>query len=188
MLNIKSLTRRFIPFQPWPWFRLLLNLRIVRGPITSNQDGITTMHCCGVMKEPRFVEAYSLGKKWLFGDLKHTLACIFCFLSRISSQISRRRFCGTRVNRGRSALMAMNYVDFVNNLKWYYLLDTFKGLDNRYVIFQQVELGSPISFCQEYHEDVMRIFDNYRKVEIIRASISDTLPLLKANDVGYLHN
>lgn len=34
----------------------------------------------------------------------------------------------------------------------------------------------------------MRIFDNYRKVEFIRASISDTLPLLKANDVGYLHN
>src|SRR5262245_44841764 len=96
------------------------------GPLTYNQDGLTTDHNCDFMDEPQFKEAYDLGKRtgsWTGSDLRWR-AHVVCWAAQRAQNLPGD-FVECGVNRGGYSRMVVHYVNFARLPKTFYLLDTF---------------------------------------------------------------
>ena len=92
--------------------------------------------------------------------------------------------CG--VNKGRLSRAIMNYVNFKNLKKKFYLLDTFCGLSEKYISEQEKKHGITPGGYEECYESVKETFKDFNNVEIIRGTVPDTLPYVKAEKVCFL--
>ena len=64
MTFARSVAKKVLPGSVVDWLRgpRPADIAWVPGPLTYNQDGLATRHNCDFMHEPRFAEAYRLGK------------------------------------------------------------------------------------------------------------------------------
>lgn len=95
--------------------------------------------------------------------------------------------CG--VNRG---FLSRVIIDYLGATPPFYLLDTYDGLDERYLSEVQIagihawerDHGRPL--YAECHEAVLRTFSDAPQVRIIRGAVPDTLPQVDAPRIAYL--
>jgi hypothetical protein len=136
------------------------------------------------MKDDQFNLAYSAGDElhsWGEGAAIHWRAYVLCWAaSRAVSLDGDFVECGT--NKGGTSLIVFRYVKFENLKKNFYLLDTFSGPDERYISETERKREYPYSY-----DFVKEVFKEYPNVKIIQGPIPDTLPLIKANKISYLH-
>ena len=159
-----------------------------------NQDGLWTIHNHEFMAEKPFVEAYKRGCKaaddyhWHWRvHIGLWAAYTACFLDGDYIE------CG--VNRGFLSSAIMEYLGWNSLSKTFYLLDTFAGLDKNYLSDEEVATGIlnrnknyiRSGFYTENFEDVQTNFSEWNNVEIIKGSIPETLPLVGAEKVAFLH-
>ncbi len=160
---------------------------LVVGPLTYNQDGLATVHNCDFLREQRFLEAYRLGEEldsW-GGSQIHWRAYVACWAADKASRL-QGDFVECGVNRGGLARVVMHYVDFPRLDKVFYLLDTFRGFEDKYVA--DAERAREITLHYSYEEcydAVVRTFAGLPAV-IIRGAVPDTLPQVKTTKVSYL--
>ena len=101
--------------------------------------------------------------------------------------------CG--VNRGFMSSAIMEYLRWDSLGKTFYLLDTFGGVDPRYVTEQEIAGGAlqkNEAWLQDgfYVSDVATVkanFAEWKNVRIVQGVIPDTLPQVDAERIAYLH-
>lgn len=158
----------------------------VPGPLTYNQDGLATIHNCDFMRDPLFMEAYRLGREtgsWGMGGI-HWRVYVLCWAA---AWASRREgdFVECGVNRGGYSRAVMHYVDFPKLDKTFYLLDTFHGLERKYVSDAERQRGVMEYQYDECYESVCKTFAGFRAV-VVRGAVPETLPEVKATKICYL--
>lgn len=187
MKAIKNILRRVIPYTMIALIEILKNGRLVRGPLTYNQDGLATRHNCDFMNDQHFIESYNCGKQtgsWGESDI-HYRAYIACWAANKVKNLEGD-FVECGVNKGGLASTVMNYVDFNSLNKRFYLLDTFCGLDDKYICEEEREHGIKAGGYHECYDDVKRTFEHFNNVEIIKGTVPDTLSFVHAKKVCYL--
>jgi hypothetical protein len=158
----------------------------VPGPLTYNQDGLATVHNCDFLRDPHFSEAYRLGQEtgsFGVGGI-HWRVYVVCWAADRASRLEGD-FVECGVNRGGYSRAVMHYVDFPRLDKTFYLLDTFHGLEDKYVSDAERKRGVMGYHYEECYESVCKTFAGFRAV-IVRGAVPETLPQVKAAKVCYL--
>jgi hypothetical protein len=146
------------------------------------------------MSDASFCQAYDRGVL-AAGDLNwHWRVHIGLWVAYSASKLDGD-FVECGVNRGFLSSSIMEYLNWDSLEKTFYLLDTFEGLDERYVSKQELESGAmeinkqhlKTGFYVQGVDSVRANFSEWKNVRIIQGPVPDTLPLVNTQKVAYLH-
>jgi len=162
-----------------------------------NADGLQTIHCHDFVDDAAFVLAYQRGVKAIGGvDEYHWFWRVHIGLWAASGASKLDGdFVECGVNKGFLSSAIMEYLNWDSIGKTFYLLDTFKGLDERYVTDEERRVGR-LAMNQDLLQsgqytssvgDVRANFAEWNNVCIIEGSIPETLCRVDAKSVAYLH-
>ena len=160
-----------------------------------DQDGLTTGHNHEFMRDRRFVAAYQRGVAAAGCDYGwHWRVHIGLWAARTAVRLPGD-FVECGVNRGFMSSAIMEDLSWDRTGKRFYLLDTFQGLDERYVSDDEraegiLEKNSTLmasGFYVQGAESVRRNFAQWRDVTIIEGAIPDTLSQAGTGPFAFLH-
>lgn len=158
------------------------------GPITYDTDSLTTSINCDFITEPKFAKAYeaaSATKPWEGFTLQWRVYIVCWFADFVKSLEGDFVECG--VNTGAYSRAVIDYVDFQELKKKFYLLDTFEGFPIEQVTDAEIKAGIPI-YKTHYHdvyEEVKKTFNQFN-VKIIKGKVPDTLSECDTNKIAFL--
>lgn len=160
-------------------------------------DGLQTMHCHDFIHDAAFVLAYQRGVKALGGVDEYRWFWRVHIGLWVASNASRLDgdFVECGVNKGFLSSAIMEYLNWDATGKTFYLLDTFQGLDERYVTAEERlagRLAKNVELLQSGHytssvDHVRANFAEWNNVRIVEGSIPGTLDRVDAKEVAYLH-
>lgn len=156
---------------------------------TYDQEGLLTIHNADFMNEPRFRKAYDRGV--LSGAIDYQIHWRVHVGLWAASQALRLPGdyieCG--VHRGFLSSAIMDYLDWNALDKRFFLLDTFQGLDDRFISDDEKAQGKSSSYrgYTECFEETRKNFEEFRNVVLIRGPVPLTLPEVDSDRVCYLH-
>lgn len=164
-----------------------------KAKLTYAYDQLYSFHNCDFINDPKFRQAYELGKATdtdgavLCGTEIYWRMHVICWAAAQAMHLDGD-FVDCGVNTGIFARAVIDYTGFAESSKTYYLLDTFAGLDPRYS--SQGELDRDMN--QKYngrkdtlYEQVLETFKGF-PVKIIKGAVPDTLPEVTAARIAYL--
>ncbi|TMH13274.1 MAG: class I SAM-dependent methyltransferase [Betaproteobacteria bacterium] len=156
-----------------------------------NADGLQTIHCHDFVDDAAFVLAYQRGVKAIGGvDEYHWFWRVHIGLWAASGASKLDGdFVECGVNKGFLSSAIMEYLNWDSIGKTFYLLDTFKGLDERYVT-ERLAMNQDLLQSGQYTSsvgDVRANFAEWNNVCIIEGPIPETLGRVDAKSVAYLH-
>ncbi|MFH1821915.1 MAG: TylF/MycF/NovP-related O-methyltransferase [Methanobacteriota archaeon] len=167
-------------------------VELLLRPWTYNQDGLATTHNSDFMKDELFIQSFNLGAdtgSWGRGrgldPQNHWRVYVVLWAANHAKKLEGD-FVECGVDRGGHARAIINYVDFKNLNKKFYLLDTFCGLDEKYITEEEKKMGVRAGGYEECYESVKETFKDFGNVEIIRGTVPDTLEDVKAERVSFL--
>jgi hypothetical protein len=94
--------------------------------------------------------------------------------------------CG--VNKGGTSRLVMEYVDFRESSKRFFLLDTFEGLVREQLTPEEIERDL-LGWNDRYADGLVRVQETFRdfpNVVILPGKVPDTLPLVNADQIAFL--
>lgn len=160
-----------------------------------DQDGLRSIHNHEFMNEERFIRAYERGVKAAGKDYNwHWRVHIGLWASRVASNLKGDYVeCG--VNAGFLSSAIMCDLDWNNQNKCFYLLDTFSGLNPAQVtegekidgILTKNRALIEAGFYVTSAEQVQRNFSEWDNVIIIEGAIPETLDQIDTDDIAFLH-
>jgi hypothetical protein len=133
------------------------------------------------------MRAYQLGEStgsWDGGKV-HWRAHVACWAAERAKSLEGD-FVECGVNKGGLALTVMHYVEFQKLPKKFYLLDTFSGLPDKYVLEEEKALGRSLGGYEECYEQVKATFEPFDNVVIVKGAVPETLPQVKSEAIAYL--
>ena len=168
-------------------------------PIESNhvydQDNLRTSHNHEFMNDAAFNRAYARGVAAAGRDYHwHWRVHVGLWAAKLGSLIPGD-FVECGVNRGFMSSAIMNLLEWDTTGRTFYLLDTFKGLDERYVSDserlegimsknrEEIESG----FYVTSSEIVRQNFSEWQNLKIIEGAIPETLSQVGAEKIAFLH-
>ena len=160
-----------------------------------DQDGLKTVHNHEFLRDIIFRRADDRGVAAVGSDYHwewrvHVgLWVAFC-ASKLEGDFVE---CG--VNRGFLSSAIMENLGWDQLNKIFYLLDTFTGVDEKTILEgphtqEEIEINRKRQASGYYAldvEEVRRNFSQWRNMRIIQGPVPDTLPLVKAEHISYLH-
>lgn len=156
--------------------------------LSYNQDGLSTVHNAGFMKDPEFAAAERQGAQtgsWSNIHWRvHTILWAANHCLKIPGDFVE---CGT--NKGGFAKAILSYVNLNQSGKKFYLLDTFEGLDASQLTAEELDAGKKEHFENVYlncYEQVVQTFSAYPYVKIIKGRVPDTLSQVDAGQISFL--
>jgi hypothetical protein len=164
-------------------------------PNTYDRDGLTSIHNHDFLEQPAFQAAYQRGVVAAGQDYSwHWRVHIGLWAARTASRLPGD-FVECGVNRGFMSSAVMTFLDWDRLGKQFYLLDTFRGIDERYVTDQEKSLGIvdknagliASGFYATESASVRRNFAEWQNATIIEGAIPETLPLVTSREVAFLH-
>lgn len=147
------------------------------------------------MSDPRFVAAYARGVAAVGQDYQwHWRVHIGLWAAQTAARLPGD-FVECGVNRGFLSSSIMAWLDWDRLGKHFYLLDTFRGIDSRYLTDTDREEGVmnknaaliATGWYATESEGVRRNFSEWRNVTIVEGAIPETLEQVKADRVAFLH-
>jgi hypothetical protein len=167
------------------------------APAVYAQDGLLSVHCHDFLQDPAFKRAYERGVAAIGGvDNYHWHWRIHVGLwVAFSASKLEGDFVECGVNRGFLSSAIMEYLDWDSLSKTFYLLDTFSGLDKRFVSDEEVRRGAldqnalrlKNAFYVSGVDSVRSNFSRWRNVRIVPGAIPETLKMVEAKKLAYLH-
>jgi hypothetical protein len=159
------------------------------------QDGLYSIHNHEFVDDARFARAYARGVRAVGTDYQwHWRVHTGLWAARAAAKLEGD-FVECGVNRGFMSSAIMEDLDWNTLRKRFFLLDTFAGIDFRYVT--EVELAEGIEaknrklvengFYTFDVEDVRRNFAGWERTLVIQGSIPDTLPQIETDAIAFLH-
>lgn len=160
-----------------------------------DQDGLRSIHNHDFMTEPRFVEAYGRGVQAAGVDYAwHWRVHLGLWAARTAAHLPGD-FVECGVNRGFLSSAIMRLLDWDTTGRHFYLLDTFRGIDERFVTADEREGGIveqsrellDAGFYVTGADAVRRNFAEWRNHTIIEGAVPDTLGHIHARQIAFLH-
>jgi len=168
---------------------------LVRLPHPENlydRDGLISIHNHDFMDDPGFQKAYARGVR-AAGDYRWEWRVHIGLWAARTALNLEGDFVECGVNRGFLSSAIMDYLDWDNTGKTFYLLDTFAGLDERHLL-QENSAGIDrnkkhldLGFYVNDSQSVRANFSEWRNVNIIQGPVPDTLKQITATKLAYLH-
>lgn len=106
-----------------------LGVEVVAGPVSYHEDGMTTVHNSDFLVDPHFVNAYAAAKATgaTGGYDLRWRTYVVCWAAQQGLALDGDFVeCGT--NRGHLASAVIEYTNFAEADRKFYLLDTYNGL------------------------------------------------------------
>jgi macrocin-O-methyltransferase TylF-like protien len=160
-----------------------------------DHDALSTEHNHEFMQDPGFRRAYARGVQATGSDYKWYWRVHVGLWAAACAAKLKGDFVECGVNYGFLASAIMESLDWDTLGKTFYLLDTFAGLDGRYVSKEEIEAGAlekneeavRTYFYVHGADTARRNFAQWRNVRIVVGSVPDTLPQVTADKVAFLH-
>lgn len=159
------------------------------------EDGLYTVHNHEFITEPTFVAAFERGLRASGGAMYGPWRIHVALWAARNAASLAGDFVECGVGHGVMSTAVMQALNWNTLNRTFYLLDTFAGLDIRYLTEAERSAGR-IAFNQRNLADghyatsveaVRARFAEWQRVEIIKGSVPDTLDQVKAERVAYLH-
>ena len=155
---------------------------------TYNQDGLTTLHNNGFMKDSAFIRAEAAGAAT--GSWSHVHWRVHTILWAASHCMSVEGDfveCGT--NKGGFARSILEYIDMGQTGKNFYLLDTYEGLVDSLLSEAErnnwkKEHAEPV--YSDCYAEVKKTFSAFPFVKIIKGIVPDTLAQVPSGKIAFL--
>ncbi len=152
------------------------------GPITYNTDGIATCLNCDFIQDPQFKKAYQAAvdtNPWPGFTLQWRVYIVCFFANQVKSLNGDFVECG--VNTGAYAKAIINYINFNDLNKTFYLLDTYDGLVPELLTNKEREMGLD-DYLAQYKNVYDRVIKNFAmdNVRIIKGIVPHTLSVCTA--------
>jgi hypothetical protein len=167
------------------------------GPNAYNRDGLITVHNHTFMGEPQFQRAYDRGVAAIGGDDKYRIQwrVHVALWAAASAAKLDGDFVECGVNYGFMSSAIMEALDWDQLGKTFYLLDTFAGIDPRFINDDERRNGK-IKTNEEHLRNgfyvsgvdhVRANFAQWRNQRIIVGAVPETLDQVDASTVAFLH-
>jgi SAM-dependent methyltransferase len=159
------------------------------------QDGLRSIHNHQFMDDSVFKKAYGRGVRAAGDDYRwHWRVHVGLWAAACAARLNGD-FVECGVNRGFLSSAIMDYLNWDSLGKHFYLLDTFRGLDERFVSPADKASGAveknrkslASGFYVQSIEEVRANFSQWKNVSLIEGSIPETLPQVRAEKIAYLH-
>jgi SAM-dependent methyltransferase len=160
-----------------------------------DQDGLRSIHNHDFMLLPKFARAYRRGVAAADTDYQwHWRVHVALWAASVAVKLPGD-FVECGVNRGFMSSAVMDYLDWNALGRRFFLMDTFRGIDPRYVSASEISRGAiehnvellGSGFYTTDLEHVRQNFAEYQRVEIIVGAIPDTLGQVDSNQIAFLH-
>jgi hypothetical protein len=166
-------------------------------PRVYAQDGLVTVHNHDYLRDAEFRRAYARGVRALNGaeDYSwHWRVHVGLWAARTACGVEGD-FVECGVNRGFMSSAIMEHLEWNARDRTFYLLDTFAGLDPRFVSDVEVQRGSlgrnrrelSTGFYVEGPASVVENFAQWRNVRLIVGAVPETLEQVDASRIAFLH-
>jgi hypothetical protein len=164
------------------------------GRNAYSQDGLITKHNHDFMQDSSFRKAFARGVLADGEGRHHWRVHIGLWAASLASRLDGD-FVECGVNRGFLSSAIMEYLDWDILNKKFYLLDTFSGVDERYLSEREIESGR-LERARKHAlkgdyiqgvESVQANFSEWVNVSIIQGPVPDTLDQVSSERVAYLH-
>ena len=187
-MGLKTVIRGFIEMTGYTI------VKVSTAHATYNQDGLRSIHNHDFMREPSFCKAYERGCRAASDYNWHWRVHIGLWAAFTASKLAGD-FVECGVNRGFLSSAIMEFLDWDSLNRTFYLLDTFEGLDLRYVSHEDCQYGAikknesllESEFYVRGVESVKANFSQWKNTRIIKGSIPETLNQVETRNVAYLH-
>ncbi len=163
--------------------------RIHTGGGIYDEDGLASIHNHDFADDPAFVAAYERGVR-AAGDYSWRWRVHIGLWAAEAASRLEGDFVECGVNRGFLSSAIMQYLDWNNLNKNFYLLDTFSGMDSRYAIEgaerrnnENLESGFYVKDANAARQN----FGEWKNVRIIVGPVPDTLCEVDTEKIAYLH-
>lgn len=164
---------------------LIALLYLFLGRVTYFKAGMVTNKNCDFIKEPKFLKAYKTGMKQ--HDMPDTDIWRYHVNCWAVSHAKRLKgdFVECGVYRGSITMSNIVYINFENmKNRTYYLFDTFCGLDEK--LSTKDELKRFEGLYPDCYKFVVKSFEKYPNVVIVKGVVPESLSQVKINKVAYL--
>lgn len=160
-----------------------------------DQDGLRSIHNHEFMNDPSFMKAYERGVRATGQDYQwHWRVHVGLWAAVCASKLDGD-FVECGVNRGFLSSAIMAHLDWDNVGKHFYLLDTFRGIDDRFVSEEEAASGRmeknwkhlATGFYVQGIGEVRENFSEWKNVSLIEGSIPETLPQVSTEKIAFLH-
>jgi len=159
-------------------------------------DGVHTVHNAPFLEDARFRQAYERGVQASGGvdpGIEWRIH-VGLWAARVASQI-QGDFVECGVNAGFLSSAILQYLDWPQLGKKFYLVDTFEGpaleqFSEEELKSGRLQIALRAIDAGAYVTDVERVRQNYSEwdgIEIVKGRVPDVLPELKAQEVAFLH-
>jgi hypothetical protein len=176
--------------------KIRANDRFLRPVLQSlrvyDQDGLISRHNHDFTLDPSFVSAYLTGLRFVPADEKQKYSIPWrlhvCLWAASHAAKLSGSFVECGVNHGFYSSAIMQYLDWNNQDRQYYLFDTWCGLDESLISDEELELGrlKATESYSECYRQVKRNFEEFENVTLIRGSVPLTLDNVEIESVCYL--
>lgn len=183
----KDLLKKVLPnFILYPIYRLR-SYSLVEGSLTYRQDGLYTTCNTDFLQEPKFVEAFALGRQaGILNDSEINYRAYVACWAALKGRDLEGDFVECGVYRGAMSRMIAHYVGLEKMLnKRFYLLDTFSGFPASSLTDEERRRRRPADFGDTL-EAVRTTFRDFPNVIIVPGMVPETLAAVKAEKVCYL--
>ncbi len=160
--------------------------KAIYGPPVYNTDGLATSTNCDFIDDKKFASAYQCAKDtnpWANFTLMWRIHVV-CWAADYA-KVLEGDFVECGVNTGAYARAIIDYTDFNSLNKTFYLMDTFSGLDSKYVTDEEKKIGILDYSYRDTYEEVKKTFADFN-TKIIKGSIPETLELCDTQKISYL--
>jgi hypothetical protein len=159
-----------------------------------DQDGLRSVHNHEFMRDENFQRAYDRGVSASGRDYQwHWRVHVGLWAAASAAKLAGD-FVECGVNRGFMSSAIMNLLQWDSTGRKFYLLDTFSGIDERYVFPHEkaviMEENAKKIARGAYTFDVQAVRDNFsewKNAEIVVGPIPETLSAIKSKQIAFLH-
>lgn len=159
------------------------------------EDGLMTIQNHEFVDEPAFARAYARGMQAAGGDYHMRWRVQVGLWAAFSASKLSGDFVECGVNKGFMSSAIMTYLDWNSMNRKFYLLDTFKGLEVRYVSEAEKAAGylerNKNSLASGYYvsgaDQARRNFAEWKNTVIIEGAIPDSLKDVDTKSIAFIH-
>src|SRR5260221_3376564 len=160
---------------------------MVEGKLTYRQDGLYTTCNTDFLTEPKFVEAFALGRRaGVLNDSKIDYRAYVACWAALKGRDLEGDFVECGVYRGAMARTIVHYIDFEKMPhRRFHLLDTFAGFPTSSLTDEERRRRRPADFGDTL-DAVRATFRTFPNVVIVPGTVPETLAAVKAEKICYL--
>jgi len=188
--KIKTAIKRILP--GWVlhlyWLFRVIQIKVFKWVPRYDEDELITAHRCDFVNDDRFKQAYdaAVSQGLAISDTIRWRAHVACWAATRGVSLDGD-FVECGVNKGFLSKIVTQYVGFESLNKQFWLLDTFEGFADEYLMPAEKqkhhEVGNIYGSC---YDVVYRTFGHMKNVKIVKGTVPDTLPEVSSSRIAYL--